>query len=240
MSGPFIFFDLDNTLVDHSLAEKNALYKTFTDIFGEDTGFEAFRVGYHAINMKLWDAYSRSEVSKEEVKFGRFDRSVGQLTRDKVVIDRFTAAYYENYIREWQPVPGAGNVLEFVKSAGYRLGILSNGFIELQYLKIKNLGWESFFEVVVLSEEAGVQKPDPGIFRYAEQKTGQPAGSHLYIGDSFETDVLGSHAAGWKAVFFDYSGKSGQSEPALAVVQDHDRLLEAFPRILSLTGDRAI
>ncbi len=236
MPGPFIFFDLDNTLVDHSLAEKNALYKTYTTVFGEDTGFEPFRLAYHAINLKLWDAYSRSEVSKEEVKFGRFDRSVGQLTRDKVVIDRFTAAYYENYIREWQPVAGADKVLEYVKKADYRLGILSNGFTELQYLKIKNLGWESFFEVVVLSEEAGVQKPDPGIFRYAEQRTGLSSGDHLYIGDSFETDVLGSHAAGWKTVFFDYSGKSGHSDPALAVVQGHDRLLEAFPRILSLTG----
>lgn len=224
----FVFFDLDNTLIDHSHSEFEALKATFTEIFGTSDGFDEFRHVYHTINLRLWEAYSHSRVSKDDVKYGRFEESVGQLTKDTVVIDNFSALYYENYARFWKPVPGAEEAIHFVKNSGYRVGILSNGFVELQYLKIEKMGWKDLFETVVLSEDAGVQKPYSGIFRFAETKTGQQSHQHLYIGDSIEADVKGAVAAGWKAAFFDFTGKSKQSNLAVLNLNGWSDLPQKF------------
>lgn len=229
----FVFFDLDNTLIDHTHAETAALHSTYLDIFGSADGFDEFRLAYHTINLRLWDAYSHSRISKDDVKFGRFDESVGQLTSDKIIIDKFTALYYENYARFWKAIPGADDAIKFVKNAGFRVGVLSNGFIELQYLKIEKMGWTDLFETIVLSEEAGVQKPYPGIFRFAEEKTGLPPDNHLYIGDSIETDIKGAVTAGWKSVFFDFSGKSRQSDLAEFSLNSWSEFPDKFSRLTS-------
>lgn len=86
-----------------------------------------------------------------------------------------------------------------LRNAGLRLGVVSNsdGRVE-EALEVAGL--RGYFDVVVDSTLAGVEKPDPAIFRLALATLGVPPESALYVGDLYEVDVVGARAAGIEAV----------------------------------------
>ncbi len=78
---------------------------------------------------------------------------------------------------------------------GYRLGVVSNADGRVRRL-LEEAGLAPFLEVVVDSAEAGVEKPDPRVFRAAVERLGLSAGACAYVGDIYEIDVVGADAAG--------------------------------------------
>ena len=86
---------------------------------------------------------------------------------------------------------------------GYRLALLTNGAGDVQREKLSRTPFADTFEVVVISGEAGVGKPDPRIFQIALQRLGMDAAGSVYVGDSLVRDVAGAHAAGLLAVWLD-------------------------------------
>jgi 2-haloalkanoic acid dehalogenase type II len=79
----------------------------------------------------------------------------------------------------------------------YILGIVSNG-----NSYPKTLGLEHFFQFIILAQDVGIEKPDPGIFHLAVQKSGCLPGELLYVGDSQEDDILGAKRAGVRVAWF--------------------------------------
>jgi putative hydrolase of the HAD superfamily len=88
-------------------------------------------------------------------------------------------------------ISGAIELLEHLKPF-YRLFILSNGFREIQALKMQNSGLASYFERLILSEDANIQKPHKEIFDFALKNTNSRRTESLMIGDSLEIDVEGA------------------------------------------------
>ena len=107
---------------------------------------------------------------------------------------------------------GAIEVLAYLKPL-YFLGLITNGFDEIQYIKIRKSGLEPFFKRVVTSEQAGHKKPNPGIFSFALQQTAANASTSLYVGDEPETDVVGARNAGIDQVLVTF-GKEIHNESA--------------------------
>ncbi len=128
---------------------------------------------------------------------------------------RGRTAYPSFYERSWKLMEGAEEILEHAGRHG-TVGILSNGQREQQLAKVKALGLERWVRHVVLSEEVGVMKPDRAIFDAAWQAAGGGRRRRVYVGDSFETDVLGAKNAGWFPVLFDRHGR-GAPAPVLYV-----------------------
>jgi putative hydrolase of the HAD superfamily len=91
-------------------------------------------------------------------------------------------------------IPGAIELLEYLKPF-YRLFILSNGFREIQSLKLQHAGLASYFEKIILSEDAHIQKPHKEIFDYALRNTNARRNESLLIGDCYEADIEGAFHA---------------------------------------------
>ena len=108
-------------------------------------------------------------------------------------------------------------------------GLMSNGF-RLQVLgKIKRFAWESTFDYVVISEEVGIMKPHRGIFDHARQLAGVAKPRHiLYVGDHYESDILGASKAGWKTIWLNHYGVYKPDSAADVEVGSMTELAELF------------
>jgi putative hydrolase of the HAD superfamily len=111
-------------------------------------------------------------------------------------VQRYDAAYRENR----RMIPGGRELLERL-SEEVRIGIITNGFCDIQREKIAFLDIAPFIDPVVISEEAGFRKPDRRIFRAALERAGSGAADSVYVGDSWEIDILPASACGMKAVW---------------------------------------
>lgn len=201
-----IFFDIDNTLIDHSYAEQKALKELFENVLKRLLGcsYDEFRNSYVAINTQLWKLYNQSKVSRDDVRLGRFTKTLahfGVIDFDVHAIWNTYASYYRDH---WTQIDHAELILDYLSSKSYVLGLISNGFTDIQQEKLKKFKWENRFNPIVLSEQVGIQKPNKKIFEYALEKSGNNIDEVVYIGDSFETDYQGAIQAGWKFIYFSH------------------------------------
>ena len=104
------------------------------------------------------------------------------------------------------PTTGAEETLAALNERDYRLVILSNWDSRLRPL-LHRLELDRYFECFIISSEVGVEKPNPGIFRHAEETLGLKAGEILHVGDSEHHDADGCAAVGWPVLLVDPSGR---------------------------------
>ena len=201
-----IFFDLDRTLWDFDTNSKKALELIFKDLGLENTfgSFDRFYRAYVPQNARLWGMYSNGDISKATLRYERFYATLKQFHKDDLALAKQMAEQYVQISpRQKGLFPGTVACLNELKSIGFTLHIITNGFEEVQYIKLKNCGLDSFFDVVVCSEAVGKNKPSREIFQYAMKKAGCTAVDALMIGDDFRADVSGALNSGMKAVHFD-------------------------------------
>ena len=104
--------------------------------------------------------------------------------------------------------------------------LVTNMTAQIQYRKLRTLGIGSLFDTLVISEEAGMEKPDPAIFAYALHKTGLRAGNCVHIGDSFNGDVLGARGAGIPSIWFSSDTQSHPDYERISRLADLLPMLE--------------
>lgn len=86
----------------------------------------------------------------------------------------------------------------------YQMHIITNGFSKEQYIKIERSGLEGFFKTITTSDDAGVKKPDPAIFKQAMFKANAKPKAAVMIGDNFDADILGANNVGMHVIHYDY------------------------------------
>ena len=126
----------------------------------------------------------------------------------------------EDYVY-WSPrivrlVAGTKELLDYLKPK-YHLHLITNGFQEVQHTKLGGSGLEPYFETLTVSEEVGVKKPNPEIFRYALRKAGATPEESIMIGDEMAVDIDGAHAAGIDQIFFNPSGQPAEGKSTYEV-----------------------
>ena len=199
-----IFFDLDHTLWDF---DKNSA-STFRDIFEEEKiniELEEFLEAYIPINNNYWELYRKNLISKEDLRTGRLKDCFKclQLEIDPLTIENLSNNYIKILPQYNLLLEDTIELLEYLKDH-YRLHIITNGFEEVQQLKLKNSSISQFFSTVTTSEEAGVKKPDIRIFQKALEKAKASPISSLMVGDNYEADILGAKVAGMDYIYFNY------------------------------------
>lgn len=204
-----IFFDLDHTLWDF---EKNAretlieLYLTHGfDQYTTQTSAD-FVKSYEIINKKMWSAYEKGEIDKQTLRTKRFNDSLLEIG---VPFEKIPQNIWEEYLAicplKTNLMDGAIESLRYL-SLKYKMAIITNGFKEVQRIKIEKSGLSSFFDEMIISEEAGFQKPHTGIFALALNAMNSTAEQSVMIGDNLDTDIRGALDSGMKAIQFNHSG----------------------------------
>lgn len=222
----FIYFDLDDTLIDHKKAEQAGL----RDVHSHFEAFDEIPINtlvntYHHINKELWEEYGRGEIDRHILHRRRFEETFMDLGIDSSFYDEAGTVYMNYYRNHWEWVRGAKRAYEKI-AAKYEVGIITNGFAETQWMKIDQFGFKKSARHIVISEEVGVMKPHPKIFDYATELAGCKREDILYVGDSVTSDVKGGKRAGWKVAWFTTS-KPAESEADL-VFEDFVVLLKAL------------
>lgn len=205
------WFDLDDTLYDFrasSLIALNSVYDSMRlNRFFHSR--QSWIDTYHRHNDSLWKLYNAGGISKNHLKMERFRLPLTEAGADNATATSLSEALDPEYLRllasTGLTLPGAHRLLKRLREMKIHIGILSNGFTEVQHDKLRNSKLDRLVDCVVLSDEIGINKPDRRLFDYALQKSGASAASSLMIGDNPDTDIAGAINAGWKALLFNPS-----------------------------------
>lgn len=200
-----VFIDLDDTLWDTYHNNKASLEEIFVDYHLDRhyASFEAFYDVYSPNNERLWAQYREGKIDRNTLIFDRFAnvlQPVGITSREEVLT--INRDFLQRTTTKKRLIPGAIELLDYLSSFGYRLFILSNGFREVQYLKMKNTGLLPYFKRLILSEDAGIQKPNKRIFDYALINTNSRRKESIMIGDTWEADIIGAHNARMDRIWY--------------------------------------
>ena len=200
-----IFFDLDRTLWDFDAAAEVAFERIYEKYGLKSLGIPSahdFHEVYHPLNEQLWVLYRADKITKAELNRTRFLKPLEHYgIHDTILADHLS----EDYVY-WSPrivklVPGTMELLDYLKPK-YHLHLITNGFQEVQPTKLSGSGIEPYFETLTVSEEVGVKKPNPEIFRYALRKAQATPEESLMIGDEMAVDIDGARAAGMDQILF--------------------------------------
>jgi putative hydrolase of the HAD superfamily len=216
-----IYFDLDHTLWDFDRNSEEALCELYDTHSMGDWGIESalvFIEKYRTINRHMWDLYHKKLIDKVTLRENRFINTLHELGVDeKWHPKNLWDQYLSIAPSKTHLFPNTLEVLEYLQQKGYDLSIITNGFKEVQHLKISNSGLEKFFANVFISEDIGWQKPEAEIFRHAMQATGGIPESSIMIGDTLDTDILGAQNAGIDQVFFNPAKLPHEAEPTYEI-----------------------
>lgn len=200
-----IFFDLDHTIWDFETNSLKALQQIFTEEKLAERGvpsFDRFHITYKPINDRYWSKYHNGYATKEQVRVNRFSETLAEFNvKDAALAERMAQSYVNLSPKMTALFPDAFEILQYLQSR-YSLHLITNGFAEVQWIKIENSGLRPFFEHIIISEEVGTQKPDKEIFEIAMNRAFTSAEECLMIGDNFNTDIIGARNAGMDQVYF--------------------------------------
>ncbi|MDA7803692.1 YjjG family noncanonical pyrimidine nucleotidase [Crocinitomix sp.] len=200
-----IFFDLDHTLWDFDKNSSEALSELFFELAlnEEIENLTEFIAIYQRINAKYWNLYNHGKVTKEQVRNDRFIETLNHfevrnaVERSKILGTR----YIETSPHKTHLFPDAHETLTYLQSK-YKLHIITNGFSEVQHIKLHNTKLKDYFDMILCTEEVGVNKPHPLVFETALAKTKAKSFESIMIGDNPETDILGAKNCGFSTVLF--------------------------------------
>lgn len=200
MKYQWILFDADETLFSFNSYDglKPMLARYGIEFSEED--YAAFQ----AVNQPLWVAYQNKEITAKELQTIRFTALSKQTGQDPLVLNH---ELMQEMALVSKPLEHTMETLKAL-SGKVKMGIITNGFKSLQQQRLANTETAEFFEMVVVSEDVGVAKPDPAIFEFAfGLMPNVDKSSILMVGDTLSSDILGAKNVGINSCWFNPHGQ---------------------------------
>ena len=199
-----VLFDLDDTLFDHreSAAEALRRVQAAHECFRR-VPFDEFEMLHSALLEELHPEVLNARLEMDEARRERFRRLFKRcgMQASEELCATTAGTYRTDYMEARRAVAGAASLVAAVRSRA-KVGIVSNNMLQEQRDKLEFCGLSAHVDALIVSEEAGVSKPDPAIFRMALDALDVTADQSVMLGDSWSADVVGAQAAGIRVVWF--------------------------------------
>ena len=208
----YIFFDLDNTLIDFQTAQNKAIESLYYIYkFDNIVNVEEFIKRWNDLSDYHYDFYTRKEISYEEQRNRRvIDLFNGyNLKLDKTPKEIFDI-YLKSFEENWTLFDDVYNTIEKLYDSGYKLGIISNGDLSQQTAKLKKTGIYNFFEIIATSSEYEYSKPNPKLYETIIQQFNINKEEIIMIGDQADKDVIPCLNIGIKAIWINRTEKNSE------------------------------
>ncbi len=207
-----VFFDLDHTLWDFDKNSGLAFERVFQS-YKINIPTKDFLKIYEPINQVYWKKFREEKVSKQDLRRGRLLDSFIEFNLQFSMkdIDSIADSYIDELPKDNHLFEGAVELLNYLYEK-YSLHIITNGFEEVQFKKLKNSGIVNFFKTITTSEEVGLKKPNPVVFMKSLEKASTLSEKSIMIGDSFEADILGAENVGIDTIFYNYRNEKVPSK----------------------------
>ena len=201
-----IFFDLDNTLWDFDKSSMLAFEKVFEQFdlinYGIPSAKE-FHTSYFVYNNQLWEQYRQGKIDKEFLKNERFRLPLKDYgIYDEKLAHELGENYTELAATTVALVPNTMEVLTYLKEKDYKIHLITNGFLEVQSIKMKASGLDKMIDESFVSEVVGFKKPDHRIFHHAMKEVGGTTENCVMIGDDLSVDILPAKEIGMPHIYF--------------------------------------
>ena len=200
-----ILFDLDHTLWDFEKNSTEALVEVYhhfnLDQIGKFSPID-FVLKFKEINAILWEQYNLDKIEKEYLRNERFKLVLNALG---VKMEKIPADIGQVYIAlcptKGHVIPNAFEVLDYLRPK-YKLHVITNGFDDIQDLKLVHSKLRDYFDTIITSESAGHKKPKKEMFEKAIELIGTRVDDCIMIGDNPTTDIQGAINASLDVIYF--------------------------------------
>jgi HAD superfamily hydrolase (TIGR01549 family) len=213
VSARAVLFDLDDTLFDHRRSARAALDRVHRT-YATAVDFSAFERRHAQFLEEMHLEVLAGRMALDEARRERFRRVFTALgiALDEADVGAVASAYRAGYLDARRAADGAAELLAYVHQRA-AVAIVSNNLLDEQRDKLDFCQLAAHVDALVVSEEAGVWKPDPAIFHIALQRLGVAPGEAVMVGDSWGADIVGAARAGIRAIWFNPQGRSRPSDP---------------------------
>ena len=211
-----VIFDLDQTLLDRTATFKLFLENQYSRFHGE---LGALSIGDYVTCVQSHD--DNGYVPKDEV-YARVCSTWPLNLKESLFTD-----FIENYGQEPVLFAGVTAVLETL-SEKHKLGLITNGRTKGQSAKLDKANLRKYFSAVSISEEVGVKKPNPAIFKHCLRHLDVSPAQAVYVGDHPEKDVLAAQQIGLKGIWVRNQHYSAP-ETADGIIDELSELLNLLP-----------
>ncbi|OSX89594.1 HAD family hydrolase [Bacillus cereus] len=187
-----VIFDLDGTLLDRDGSLKLFIKDQYTRYFNELKHVPEEQYVNRFIELDNKGYVWKDKVYKQLLQ----EHSITSLTWEQLLED-----YINNFQHNCIPFSNMEYVLQELKSSGILLGMITNGFTEFQLLNIHALGIDKYMDIILVSEQEGIKKPQAEIFLRALARLGVSPEESVYVGDHPNNDVIGARDVGMNAIW---------------------------------------
>ena len=204
----WLLFDADGTLLDYEKSEKYSLKQAFK-LAGVEM-LPEYLERYQTINAFLWSELEKGKISSQKLRVKRFE-----LLLDGLALKHDAEAFSKNYLDALGQtgflIEGAIELLKKLHG-NIKMAIITNGIKETQQGRFAKADLNKYFEQIIISEEAGIAKPDKGFFDYTMDKIDfHNKKELLIIGDSLNSDILGGNQSGIDTCWYNPKGKINET-----------------------------
>ena len=227
-----LVFDIDDTLYEQIVPFENA----FRSLFDIDIDMEKFYLLSRYYSDVKFEASRNGEMTMDEYHIYRIQeaaKDLGVYLTDEQALNM--QKEYKKNQQKLQMSDKTISILERAKKNNVKLGIITNGPSEHQWMKVDVLGVEKWIsrENIIVSGDLGINKPDKRIFEVMQEKLQLGVESLYYIGDSLENDIVGANNVGWKSIWINrYNKEYPPGTEIYKEVQNNYELFEIIKEII--------